>query len=178
MDEVVLLAADDEKLLILRLEKPNADGQVKRHCPEFNSARKVAVERIDHEDHEEIDMQNQNRHQSEADLAHLDDWMIAMQPDIDAGDEEGNGVDDGDGNLRDAIAVVVCIAPVVTSSVEIVDHVAYGTFDRALSGCCVLLVSIDQSSYVFSSLTICFDNTQDGTSQLNDAYERGHAKNV
>ncbi len=50
-DKPSLLAADNQKLLVLSLKQVDTDGQVQIHAPELDLARVIAVEGIDDEDH-------------------------------------------------------------------------------------------------------------------------------
>jgi len=51
-DKPSLLAADNQKLLVLSLEQANTDGQVQIHAPEFDLAGICAVQGINDENHE------------------------------------------------------------------------------------------------------------------------------
>ncbi len=61
MDQVRLLAADNNELLVLCLPKANTDGQVQVHGPVFHRARPGAIEGVDGEDHEAEDVNDQDR---------------------------------------------------------------------------------------------------------------------
>lgn len=52
MDQMRLLAADNYKLLVLRLPEANADGQVQVHGPVFHRARPGTIHGVDGEDQE------------------------------------------------------------------------------------------------------------------------------
>ena len=56
MCELLLLTANEEKLLIARREEANSNWEVGGHNPVFDLAREFTVERINHQDHEQIDM--------------------------------------------------------------------------------------------------------------------------
>lgn len=58
-DESSLLTADDQELLILSLEQADANRQIQAHAPELDLARKGSVERVDHKDHEQKDVEGQ-----------------------------------------------------------------------------------------------------------------------
>lgn len=84
MDQVRLLAADNDKLLVLRLPEANADGQVQVHGPVFDRARPGAIQGVDGEDHEAEDVNDQDREEHQSDLSHLDHRMVALIPEVDA----------------------------------------------------------------------------------------------
>lgn len=56
LEQLRLLFADDEKLLILGLEQADANGQVDAHAPELHTARVGAIEPISHHDHHKVNM--------------------------------------------------------------------------------------------------------------------------
>lgn len=62
-DEYSLLAADNQELLILSLKQSNANGQVQIHAPEFDLAGVRAVHGINDEDHEQVYVEGQKRHE-------------------------------------------------------------------------------------------------------------------
>lgn len=59
MEQSVLIGADDQQLLVLSLEQADPNRQVQRHDPELDTARVGAVECVEHEDHEQIDMEDE-----------------------------------------------------------------------------------------------------------------------
>jgi len=93
-----------------------------RHDPIFDAAREGPIHWIDHDDHEKVDMKDKDRDQSEADVTHLDDRVVAMEPDEGTGSVEEEGIDDSEHDLRDAKAIEVHTGrPIVASRIE-VDH--------------------------------------------------------
>ncbi|KAL9097633.1 MAG: hypothetical protein Q9163_006339, partial [Psora crenata] len=122
VQELSLLLADNKQLLILGLEEANANGKVERHCPKLDSAGKIAVERVYHKDHEEIDVQDEDGHQSQIDLAHSDHWMASVTPYIGARHDEKDGIGGNEDDLSDGVAIVVRFGPVMASRVEVASH--------------------------------------------------------
>ena len=61
LKQVALPFADDEELLVLSLEQADTDRQVDAHGPELHVARVAAVEVVDHEDHEEVNVKDKDR---------------------------------------------------------------------------------------------------------------------
>lgn len=64
-------------------------------------------------------MEHEQREDCEANLPHLDNRVIAVEPDDAACREEGQGVEDGEDNVANAIAVKVIIhGPVVAIGIK------------------------------------------------------------
>ena len=118
----MLVVADHQQLLVLGLEQTDADGQMERHHPELQSAWKAPVERIDQEDHDEVDVEDEDGHEGEIDLAHPDDRMVSVGPQIGAGDEKNDGVGEDEDEQGDAVAIGVRFGPVVTSWIAVLYH--------------------------------------------------------
>ena len=79
-EQDLLATADEKQLLILSLEKANANRQVGGHDPELGVAREVAIQRIDNEDDDKIDMENKNGGDGHGDIPHADDGVISLLP--------------------------------------------------------------------------------------------------
>lgn len=118
-NQVGLLAADDDELLVLGLPETDTNGKIEIHGPEFDGARPGAVHGVDGEDHEAEDMDDQDGQQHQADLPHLDNGVMALEPKIGTGGIQEDGVDDCEGDVGDAIAVQVGGSKVEASGVEV-----------------------------------------------------------
>ena len=85
---------------------------------------------VDHENHEEIDVQGQDGYQREVDLAHSHHRMLAVDEEIKTCCVEDDGIDDSESDVGDGVDIIVPRTPVVTSRIEI-DHLGMsgGGFD-------------------------------------------------
>lgn len=85
-------------------------------------------------------MKDEDSCQRKSDVSHLHCGMIPVEPEVEAGDIEDEGVDDAEGEGGDTIAIVVLWAPVVPSRIE-VGHV--GSVVEYVRGCLKLKVSLE-----------------------------------
>lgn len=76
----MLAAADEQELLVLSLKQAHAEGKIDGHDPELGIAGEMAVQWIDDEDEEQVDMQDENRCDGHWDLSHPDDRMVPLCP--------------------------------------------------------------------------------------------------
>lgn len=75
-------------------------------------------------------MEHEYGQQRQGDLSHPNRWIITLEPEEGTGPVEEDGVEHDDDYKGDAIAIEVLGAPVVTSRVEIANHVACGGIER------------------------------------------------
>jgi len=118
-DKPSLLATDNQKLLVLGLEQPNADGQVQTHAPELDLAGVCAVQGINDEDHEQEYVERQKRHEQQWHIANLDHGVVAVKPKEEASCPKEDGVCDDENNVGYSIAVEVFGSVVDASRIKI-----------------------------------------------------------
>lgn len=106
--------------MALRLEKPDAEGQVYGHEPEFRVAGVVSIENIGQEDHAHVDVQKEQRREDQVDVTHLDDRVLTIGPNDGTHGIKDQGIDSCKGDVGDTKSVpVVVVSPVMAIGVEV-----------------------------------------------------------
>ena len=122
VQDIGLCSTHKEKLLVLSLKESHPERQIQGHDPVFDIARENAIERIDHEDHEDIDMKDHDGRKDQTDLPHLDNGVFTQAPKPGTQNEEDKGIRCSKPDERISIAVTVLTAPVMAVGVGVADH--------------------------------------------------------
>ncbi len=79
-EQDLLTPTDEEQLLILGLKETNADGQIDGHDPELGVAGEIAIQRIDDEHDDQVNMEDEDGSDGHWNLPHANDGVVALPP--------------------------------------------------------------------------------------------------
>ena len=102
------------------LEKPDAEGQVYGHEPEFRIAGVMSVEDIGQEYHAQIDVQKEERCNCKVDVTHLDDGVLTIGPNDGTHGVKDQRIRNRKGQIGNTQSIpVVVVTPVMAIGIEV-----------------------------------------------------------